>query len=139
MQLDDDINPEWQTLQGSLALLERLNQLESQFYPLKGAIRDVVIPMADKLAIRCLLDVFLYQQGYSPQVCGSRRAWVADNKTNISQVTGIAEGDVEKLFQCASLLIPFPSFFLIALTPEHTEMRAMQAFMCSGRTPLRML
>lgn len=63
MQLDDDINPEWQTLQGSLALLERLNQLESQFYPLKGAIRDVVIPMADKLAIRCLLDVFLYQQG----------------------------------------------------------------------------
>lgn len=41
----------------------------------------------------------------------NKGAWVADNKTNISQVTGIAEGDVEKLFQCASLLIPFPSFF----------------------------
>jgi len=117
MQLDHDLNLEWQTPQGQQGaileqLIARINQLESRFNPVEGAFYEDLLPLSDTLAIRCLLDVFLDQQGYSQQSCGPRRPWVEDNKTTISKATGIAEANVVRIFQCASLLIPFPSFFL---------------------------
>jgi hypothetical protein len=122
MQLDGYLNLEWRMPQGQPGvllqqLLARIEQLEktlnSRLEPVEAAVSEVLFPMADKLAIRCLLDVFLDQHGYSPQLSGRRRAWVADNKSYISQVSGIEEGDVEDLFQCVSLLMSFPSFSLL--------------------------
>lgn len=60
---------------------------------------DSLLPMADTLAIRCLLDVFLHQQGYSQHAHGSRRNWVEDNKTIIGEATGIAEGNISRVFR----------------------------------------
>lgn len=123
MLLDDEIHLDWQAPRGDTAtvlaqLQNQVNELQhtvatlsGEFNPVKGALYDAVLPRTDKLAIRCLLDVFLDKQGYSPQSCGPRRAWVTANKATISQATGIPEGHVERLFQCASLLIYFPAYF----------------------------
>jgi hypothetical protein len=109
--------------------------LDSYVTPIRGAINDALLPMADSLAIRCLLDVFLHQQGYSQQLHGSRRDWVEDNKTKIFEATGIPEGDIERIFRCASSWISYPLFFPHCLTLEPTGVRPMSALMCSKRTP----
>lgn len=110
MLLDDEIHLDWQAPRGDTAtvlaqLQNQVNELQhtvatlsGEFNPVKGALYDAVLPRTDKLAIRCLLDVFLDKQGYSPQSCGPRRAWVTANKATISQATGIPEGHVERLF-----------------------------------------
>jgi hypothetical protein len=106
MALDGDLHLEWQTPQGQqselvedlLLRLDRLEATQAVFNSYKGAIRDVVIPNSDNLAIRCLLDVFLLEQGYS-SLCGSRAAWIEEHKSTISIITGIPEGDVPTFFQ----------------------------------------
>lgn len=143
MTPDGELNLEWQAPRGeTAAALERtqnqLDRLQKDFDSVRGALFCAVLPRTDKLAIRCLLDVFLAKEGYSPQSCGPRRAWVTANKATISQVTGIPEGNVDRLFQCASLSIYFSYFFLITLTPEPTRMRVMRAPTHSLQTPLRM-
>jgi hypothetical protein len=174
MQLDSDLQLDWQTLQEQHTsrmewLIEKIDWLEDEVISLqplkntvtslevevnslqplkktvvfldsyvthvKGAINDVLLPMADTFAIRCLLDVFLHQQGYSQQLHGLRRDWVEDNKTKISEATGIAEGEVERIFRCASSWISYTLFFPHCLTLEPTGMRAMSTLMCSNRTP----
>ena len=84
MQLNDNINLEWQTPRGLLLeqVAARIDQLEKIINPVIEAINDVLLPMSDKLAIRCLLDVFLDQQGYSEQSCGSRRVWVEEDNSS---------------------------------------------------------
>ena len=148
MTPDGELNLEWQAPRGETAeALERtqnqldrlqkdLDRLQKDFDSVRGALFCAVLPRTDKLAIRCLLDVFLAKEGYSPQSCGPRRAWVTANKATISKVTGIPEGNVERLFQCASLLIYSPYFFLTTLTPEPTRMRATRPHTNLPRAPL---
>ena len=150
MMSDGELHLEWQAPRGETAAalertqnqLDRLqndfDRLQNDFDSVRGALFCAVLPRTDKLAIRCLLDVFLAKEGYSLQSCGPRRAWVTANKATISQVTGIPEGNVDRLFQCASLSIYFSYFFLITLTPEPTGMRVMRAPTHSLQTPLRM-
>ena len=87
----------------------KINNLEDEDKIKARKISDLednmaqVLPLADAIHLRCLMDVWLHEQGFGPG-SGPRKTWMSLNKTKLSIESDIPEEDLEDFFEYASCL-----------------------------------
>lgn len=86
------------------SLSRRLSKLEDrdkimaqEISNLENNIADIK-PLVDTVHLRCLLDVWLLEQGFGPGH-GPQKAWIKKNKTRLSNESGIPIADLEDFFK----------------------------------------
>jgi len=61
-------------------------------------INSQVIPLADAVHLRCMLDTWIHENGFGPG-SGSRTSWLRGDKTRLSKISRIPEPDLEDFFE----------------------------------------
>lgn len=122
LQLTWSAPPNYELMDAVHALRKELLDLKGEVLGLKGEVSDLkhesgtksqqlskleaevtqtrsdVVPLADAIHLRCLMDVWLHENGFGAS-SGSRKSWISNNKKYLSTISGIPEGALEGFFE----------------------------------------
>ena len=103
----------------SAEIRSRTAKIESQL----AEIQSLVMPLADAIHLRCVLDVWIHEKGFRA-ASGSLKTWLAKNRKRLSNASEIPEGDLEDFIKYASGLVT-SSYLFTALTFDFRRYRRL--------------
>lgn len=103
------VRKELSELKGKVSVLEGESRTNSeQISTLEGKVSELeaevtqthldVVPLADTIHLRCMMDVWVHENGLGPS-SGSRTSRIFKNKTRLSRLMQMPEGELEGFFE----------------------------------------
>lgn len=131
------VRKELSELKGKVSVLEGESRTNSeQISTLEGKVSELeaevtqthldVVPLADTIHLRCMMDVWVHENGLGPS-SGSRTSRIFKNKTRLSRLMQMPEGELEGFFERYRRLGNSKAHIIVSNGVAHAVTRVAQS------------